>query len=265
MMKVSNFSLIDKNNYNKSFKKDITFYIKEYIVLMKEFINYFDKYIEYKNIKKYHVIYKGIQSITHIFMVLLLYSKNLSLTLYHCKKSFLYYVEFINQIGDEGNSYLQLNSKDAILFIYKKSIFEINNEIREKMEISSKNEEMLDEIKKFTRIFEKIYFYTIFNVIKNKNEKKKNINNNLIKILDNINKKRISDENLFDKIIYLIDFMSFNNIENSKYFDIIKFLIKKKKFNNLNKNDLEKIMKKKETIIYLNNDDYKRFINYITK
>mgnify|MGYP006437623765 CR=1 FL=1 len=133
------------------------------------------------------------------------------------------------------------------------------------MEISSKNEEMLDEIKKFTRIFEKIYFYTIFNVIKNKNEKKKNINNSLIKILDNINKKRISDENLFDKIIYLIDFMSFNNIENLKYFDIIKFLIKKKKFNNLNKNDLEKIMKKKEAIIYLNNDDYKRFINYITK
>ena len=46
--------------------------------------------------------------------------KNLSLTLYHCKKSFLYYVEFISQIGDEGNSYLQLNTKDAILFIYKK-------------------------------------------------------------------------------------------------------------------------------------------------
>jgi hypothetical protein len=265
MMKVSNFSLIEKNNYNKTFRKNIHFYIKEYIVLMKEFITYFDKYIEYNNFKKYHVIYKGIQSITHIFMVLLLYSKNLSLTLYHCKKSFLYYVEFINQIGDEGNSYLQLNSKDAILFIYKKSIFEINNEIRENMKIMAKDEEILDDIKKFTNIFEKIYFYVTMNIIINNNENKKTIINNIIKLLESINKKRINDENLFDKIINLVDFLNFNKIDNTKYFEVIKILIKKKKFNNLTKNDFEKSLKKKETLILLNTDIYKGFINNITK
>tara|TARA_X000000368_G_scaffold412551_1_gene399145 strand:+ start:676 stop:1470 length:795 start_codon:yes stop_codon:yes gene_type:complete len=264
-MKVSNFSLIEKKNYNKTFRKDINFYIKEYIVLMNEFITYFEKYIEYKNFKKYHVIYKGIQSITHIFMVLLLYSKNLSLTLYHCKKSFLYYVEFINQIGDEGNSYLQLNSKDAILFIYKKSIFEINNEVREEMEQITKDEEILDDIKKFTSIFEKIYFYVTMNIIIDEKENIKTINNNLIKILDSINKKRTNDENLFDKINSLIDFLIFNKVENTRYFEIIKLLIKKKKFTNLTKNEFEKLLKKKETLLLLKTDTYKGFINIITK
>ena len=265
MMKVSNFSLVEKKNYNSTFKKNIGFYIKEYIVLMKEFITYFEKYIEYNNFKKYHVIYKGIQSITHIFMVLLLYTKNLSLTLYHCKKSFLYYVEFINQIGDEGNSYLQLNSKDAILFIYKKSIFDINNEIRENMEISEKDEELLDDIKKFTEIFESIYFYTAFNIIINKNENKKIIIDSIIKILESINKKKNADDFIFDKIVCLINFMNFHNVNNLKFFDILKLVLKKKRFNNLNKDELEKLLKKNDAVLLLSNDTYKGFINFITK
>ena len=145
---------------------------------MKEFIDYFNKYIESKNSKKYYVVFKGLQSITHIFLILLLYTKNLSLTLYHCKKSFLYYVEFISQIGDEGNSYLQLNSKDAILFIYKKSIFDINNDYREKYEISEEDNGKINEIKKLSLIFCNLYipflnnnfiisiyllFFTLFN------------------------------------------------------------------------------------------------------
>jgi hypothetical protein len=39
-------------------------------------------------------------------------------------------VEFIGQIGDDNHSFLQLNSKDASLFVYKKTIFNINNEYR---------------------------------------------------------------------------------------------------------------------------------------
>ena len=39
-------------------------------------------------------------------------------------------MEFIGQIGDDNHSFLQLNSKDASLFVYKKTIFNINNEYR---------------------------------------------------------------------------------------------------------------------------------------
>tara|TARA_Y100001970_G_C14249301_1_gene870606 strand:- start:3385 stop:4182 length:798 start_codon:yes stop_codon:yes gene_type:complete len=265
MIKTSNFSLIEKNNYNKSFKKELYFYIKEYIILMNEFISYFDKYVEYNNFKKYHVIFKGIQSITHIFLLLLLYTKNLSLTLYHCKKSFLYYVEFINQIGDEGNSYLQLNTKDAILFIYKKSIFEINNEVRENMENSPKDEEMMDDIKKFTNIFKKTYFYLIFNIVISKNESKNVLVLNFIKLLENISKRRSVDECLFDKLVILIEFLTFNKVDNIKYMDIIKVLCKKKKFNLMSKNEFQQMLQKKEAIRSLNYDSYKKIVSYITK
>jgi len=244
-MKSSNFNLLELTNYNKKFKKNINFYINEYIVLMKEFIEYFDKYVIYNNYKKFYIILKGIQSITHIFLMLLLYTKNLSLTLFHCKKSFLYYIEFISQIGDEGNSYLQLNSKDAILFIYKKSIFEINNEIKSVMEISCNDQELIDEIKKFTQIFNNIYFYIIENIVKDeKNKNDKKIINKFLKFLELINKRKKDDEYLFDKILIIVEKLNFEKTENSLYFDSIKTIIKKKKFKNLTKEEFEYNFKK---------------------
>ena len=41
------------------------------------------------------------------------------------------------------------------------------------MEISTSDQELLDDVKKFTQIFDFIYFYVIDNIISNKNEKKK--------------------------------------------------------------------------------------------
>ena len=64
--------------------------------------------------------------------MLYMYTKNLEITMHHCKKAYCYYVEFIGQIGDDNHSFLQLNSKDATLFVYKKTIFEINNNIANK-------------------------------------------------------------------------------------------------------------------------------------
>ena len=77
-----------------------------------------------------YIIMQGVNTISHVFKILLLYTNNLELTYYHCQKSFYYYVEFIGQIGDDNHSFLQLNSKDASLFVYKKTIFNINNEYR---------------------------------------------------------------------------------------------------------------------------------------
>ena len=73
---------------------------------------------------------RGILSIFHIFNILLLYTKNIKLTLAHCNKSLYYFIEFIGQIVDDNHSYLQLNSKDATLFIYKKTIFDLDNDFR---------------------------------------------------------------------------------------------------------------------------------------
>ena len=77
-----------------------------------------------------YILIKGLFTISHVFKMLLLFTRNLDLTYYHCQKSYSYYIEFIGQIGDDAITYLQLNSKDAALFVYKKTIFDINYEYK---------------------------------------------------------------------------------------------------------------------------------------
>ena len=86
--------------------------------------------------------------------MLLLYTNNLELTQSYCQNSLFYYVEFISQIDNINHSFLELNGKDASLFIYKKSIFEINNEIKKNVNI--KNNMKITNAKLLTNIYVKL-------------------------------------------------------------------------------------------------------------
>lgn len=87
--------------------------------------------IHVRNIEYYkYVVSQGMTTLGHVFLTLYLYTNNLELTIFNCHKAVYYYIEFIGQIGDDHHSFLQLNSKDAILFVYKKTIFEIDNVYR---------------------------------------------------------------------------------------------------------------------------------------
>ena len=64
------------------------------------------------------ILQRGLETLKHCFKMIYMYTRNLDLTIYHCKKAFCYYVEFIGQIGDDNHTYLQLNSKmQPYLFI----------------------------------------------------------------------------------------------------------------------------------------------------
>ena len=76
-----------------------------------------------------YILITGIKNILYIFNFIILYTKNLDLTIYHTQKAILYYIEFIGQIGDDNHSFLKLNTKDATLFIYKKTIFDFSGEL----------------------------------------------------------------------------------------------------------------------------------------
>jgi hypothetical protein len=75
-----------------------------------------------------HIIIHGLKSLTHIFRVLLFNTKNTKLSYEYTNKALYYFIEFISQMGEENNSYLNLTPKDAGLFVYKKTIFNIVNE-----------------------------------------------------------------------------------------------------------------------------------------
>ena len=118
-------------NYNKEIDVPEHILFIKYIGLIHELIEYSVEniFIQKTDYLKY-ILITGIKNILYIFNFIILYTKNLDLTIYHTQKAILYYIEFIGQIGDDNHSFLKLNTKDATLFIYKKTIFDINNDFR---------------------------------------------------------------------------------------------------------------------------------------
>ena len=141
-------SLQNPENYKCAFDLKINEYLQKYQALIEEYIIFSHDNIYIQNVTYYKfVIKRGIETLNHIFNFLLMYTKNLDLTYYHCQKSFYYYVEFIGQMGDDNHSFLQLNSKDAALFVYKKTIFDINNEYRKEFSTTKEDLKYLKIIK----------------------------------------------------------------------------------------------------------------------
>jgi hypothetical protein len=103
--------------------------VGNYLKLLETFHLLFNKNIVTKKIHYTDFIYKqGMKCLNHIFILLLHYTNNLPFTYYHCEKGIYYFTEFISQIENE-NSFLKLSSIDAIIFVYKKTIYNINKKM----------------------------------------------------------------------------------------------------------------------------------------
>lgn len=156
-MKMNEFDLQTIENYNKiivdgedEIYSKYTNVIIQYLLLGIEKIkNQNAEYVKY-------ILIKGIFTISYVFKMLLTYTCNLQLTYHHCQKSYSYYIEFIGQIGDDAVTYLQLNSKDAALFVYKKSIFDILDEVKKKYTENEMNEKKINNVSIMVDIYNKL-------------------------------------------------------------------------------------------------------------
>lgn len=109
------------------------------------------------NVKKKFIIRRGLDTLTHIFNYILYYTKNLKVTMEYLEKSIYLYIEFIEQINQTENSFLEFNSRDATQYVYKKTIFDLK-----KRYISDNNSIELNIIDKFIHLF-KLKLYDIIN------------------------------------------------------------------------------------------------------
>ena len=156
-MKMNEFDLQNIEDYNKIILDDedeiyskYTNVIIQYLLLGIEKIkNQNAEYVKY-------ILIKGVFTISYVFKMLLTYTCNTQLTYHHCQKSYSYYIEFIGQIGDDAVTYLQLNSKDAALFVYKKSIFEILDEVKKKYTENEMNEKKIKNVSAMMDIYNKL-------------------------------------------------------------------------------------------------------------
>jgi len=243
---MSNKNILNVNNYNTELENTGQI-LKEYNILLNEYLAHITNQLVIKdNIHYLFVINRGIDLFKNIFVMLLHYSKNLELVIHHLRKSYLYYTEFIGQVGEDSNSFLQLNSKDACLFVYKKTIYDINEDFKKKYELTKAEKEVFYHLK------EKIYIYTntIKMICKDNIEKSNNLLNSdrekyiknikifMTKILNELLKKH--SKNNYEKIFLFIDYINNNNIDANKKRQLLSHFVKKIAINDI---DVKKIYK----------------------
>ena len=114
----SQYSLYNSDNYKPTISSSIEEIQHTYNLIIAEYGK-----LNKMNTSKYvFITERGLDTISHVFILLLFYTKNLNMTYYHSQKAFYYYIEFIEQITGDTNC-LKLNSTDEMMFVYKKTIF----------------------------------------------------------------------------------------------------------------------------------------------
>jgi hypothetical protein len=222
-------SVVNYKNYLDTSLKEIlikyTTLVTEYIELVSEKINITKMYY-YK-----YIFIRGLDTITTVFKLLLYLTKNIELSYYHSQKAFYFYVEFIEQISDDQNSFLQLSSREACMFVYKKTIFEINNDFRKNMLENTEELYFKSIIDNYLYIYKHIVNYCI-------NHSNFTFNNKIAHIhlcRDEINKYScllnanclyFSKNNIETIYLFIINMIE-QNISIKQYFEILNLFIKK--------------------------------------
>jgi hypothetical protein len=203
------YSLQNSDNYKKELENDIEEVTSKYSTLIMEYYKFILENIQLKN-KAFarYIIIRGLDTITNVFLLILLYTKNIDITYFHCQKSFYFYVEFVGQIAEDDKVFLQLSSRDATTYVYKKTIFTINNEYKKKNECMSKTtKDKINIINSYIDLY-KIYINKILRLTNfDTNTQYINVFNNLSSKLNNnlINKEKIKNlENIVNKLDNII-------------------------------------------------------------
>lgn len=240
-MSINKYNLQNNENYNSTFDFTQAQVCIKYMSLINDYLKQcFDNIQIHNEEYKNYIIKKGIYTISYIFKFLLIYTKNLDVIVYNCQKSSVYYIEFIGQICDDNNSFLQLNAKDASLFIYKKTIFEITNNYRNNLDLMSDN--FVNNIDYFINIY----------------------NNNLLLFLDNYNSIDIikiinTDLICFANKIIKLFIENNDNLLKNKLMALLSFSKIFKNINNYIQTN-EIFLKKIKKFVKLINIDYLEFI-----
>jgi len=213
-----NYSLHNLENY----KKDIDSEVGEIVEKLGQlFIDYFKFILE--NIKLKHsnfskfIVIRGLDTISNVFSHILFYTKNIDVTYFHCQKAFYFYVEFVGQISEDEKMFLQLSSKDATMYVYKKTIYEIN---KTNESTSDYTKSKLKIINSYVEMYKTLLLHLI-------NYDLNNLEN--INLLEEIYKKlnKLDDKFEVGNLSLIIDQLYYYVNDVSKYYNIIFLIVKK--------------------------------------
>jgi hypothetical protein len=277
----------NKENYKSSLQANILEIVDKYSKLVIEYLLFIIENIGSKKATySKFIIIRGLNTITHVFSTLLYYSNNLDMAYYHSQKSFYFYVEFIGQISEDQHSFLQLSSRDASIFVYKKTIFEIPVDIKNQASLESSAESLesvaeslnKDQIQKQIQVMEmfdqyKIIIYIFFQKTINNLVFNNTLENKKQYLVENIGlSEKIIDlligQSFFptsqdlNNIIYLIKQIDQLDLDNKQYYKLLEYLLKK--YTKLSSSKKEKIQQKiiDPIVLKQNYETYKTYKTY---
>ena len=220
--KDNNYSLNNIINYRKTIDCGLGEVTKIYGDLLIEYSNFISENIKVKNSSfSRFIIIRGLDTITNVFLHILNATKNIDLTYFHCQKSFYFYVEFVGQISDEEKSFLQLTSRDATTYVYKKTVFEINNEFKKQNELDTDELRIkMDIIKSYVNLYQTYLLKTIKSETQNIK-----VLDCVIKIYDKLNNLHNKSsivilENITENLFYKIEDLN-------KFYELCNLIVKK--------------------------------------
>lgn len=220
--------------------------LKKYCLLINNYSIFFFNNMKKQDNNLYISLYiKGINIIDNVFNISLNTLNTLNDVYNNTEKSYIYFIEFLNQINfnfidNKQENNFDFTIKDAIIFAYKKTVLQNEMKIIEQKKII-KNNEYNNYIKKI-KIINNLYILFIdYNIKKkifsqdNYLDKFKNIFSNLEKRINILYTNDTTLENLHNIIKKINNFSSYNEFD-KKYNNLDEF------FNNnlnsfLNKNN----------------------------
>lgn len=260
-MTENKYSVSDINNYLSDYEySNAIDYVFKYIELIHQYLNYSKENMFVQDLKmNKYIIIKGLELLNTTFNMLVLYTKNIDLSFYNAQKAYCYYVEFIGQIGDENNSFLKLNTKDAILFIHRKVIYNINQDMRKKFFLNKQDSEMLMNVKKYSTIYNNLIYKIIDKCVTPFQKNQDNTLHYIIKKNTSIINKNITNDedlNILETCDYLVDELLHQDIEIIKIYTLLESYVKKYKkiMDKQNANDIFDNVKKNISTINFNNE-----------
>ena len=263
--KEPNLLLNNKANYKEELDANIELIITKYSELIIEYYKFISENLKLKNANYVKfIVVRGLDTITNVFYNLLLYTKNIDVTYFHCQKAYYFYVEFVCQISEDEKKFLQLSSRDASTYVYKKTIFDIPIELK-KQHSEHNSSEKIHIINTYINIY-KTYIHKIINTSPNKIESNK-IESNKIEQTQSVLKfiyafKKISDK-LNIHILKKEHIAILDKITDTLYFHVDDCQL----FIDLNELIIKKLLKSPDILFKcetkINHEDFITMINNI--
>lgn len=208
-MQNNKYSLIKSSNYNNYLISNLKEIINNYIHILLNYILLFNQKINMDdgNIK-FFILKKGISTINHVFLFILYYTKNLEVTFYHSQHSYIFYLEFIEQLNFNLSNSIKITINDAVTFVYKKNIYNVNNLINN---ITEQEKQIFGQIEELLKIYSGII--DIF--ISTNNFDLIELKNTIDNFQSNISSK-IKNKNIMNLIYHFLNLLFIINIPNSQ-------------------------------------------------